>query len=234
MNNYEPRIVQAKPPHYTTAQSDVSGADSRLAKFRNVGVWSILAVAVVFAITGAYFWGVSNASVTEVEILIPTPPPIIVQVSGEVNAPGVYELDAGARVFEAIDAAGGTTEYADTEGINLASTVRDGSSIVLPSVVRQTPATMSDSQSVGIGDAGQPKGSTEIQAANDGSADVIDLNTASLEELKSLPGIGDSRAAQIIAHRETIGQFSSIEQLSEINGIGRATIEAISALVVVR
>ena len=107
---------EQQPPHYTTADTRAS----RLG-VRSYAVWILIGISAIFAVTGAYFWGASNASVTKVDILIPTPEPVILQVVGEVLAPGVYELNADDRVLTAIEAAGGPTRNADIEKINLAA-----------------------------------------------------------------------------------------------------------------
>ena len=127
------------------------------------------------------------------------------------------------------------TEHASIENINLAATIRDGSRIVVPAIT-PTPATIA-----------QESPATQVPA-EDGSSDQLvgnqpvsasvefplDLNTATIEQLKSLPGIGDTRANQIIAFRHSVGGFSTLEQLLEISGIGSKTLEAIRPLVVIR
>ena len=181
-------------PHYTTAPPH-SKLDVRV-----IAVWVSVAIAAVFALTGAYFWGASNASVTEVEILIPTPAPVIVQVTGEVNAPGVYELNAQDRVLTAIEVAGGVTDYADIEGTNLAAVVKDGTRVFVPRI-RSTPVSIFSNQTSNTSaDATSVSPSTSNPTSVNGvNLNQIDLNTATIEQLTSLPEIGQTRANQIIA-----------------------------------
>ena len=226
--------MQQKPPHFTTAQTGSAKTGIRKVDTRTAAFWILAMVAAIFALTGAYFWGVTNASVTQVEILIPTPSPAVVQVVGEVNEPGVYELKVDDRVFAAIEAAGGTTENANIEGINLAAIIRDGSSIVIPRAKHLPPPTTEDSLPAGEKEADRFEIPTELQASNGMSASAIDLNTATTEQLKSLPGIGETRANQIISHRSSLGGFSSVDELMDINGIGKATVEAIRPFVTVQ
>ena len=218
------------PPHYRTA--DGTSAVSRV---RVVAIWLLAATAVIVALTGAYFWGASNAKVTQVEILIPTPAPAVVQIVGEVRMPGVYELKSEDRVLDAIEAAGGMKESAAIESINLAATVRDGSRIVIPAVT-PTEATISDETPANQGPnkGGAPQGALGNQSSSGSPEFPIDLNSATVEQLKSLPGIGDTRANQIVAFRNSVGGFSTLEQLLEISGIGTLTLEAIRPLVVIR
>ena len=221
-------------PHYSSASRDDSKLDARQLVF-----WVLTAIAGVLALTGTYFWGASNASVTHVEILVPTPEPAVIQIVGEVRSPGVYELEDSDRVLDAIEAAGGVTEAAAIEGVNLAATVKDGSRIVVPAIAT-TPVTTTEGGAIRI-----PINEGTIQDGAAASLSIssplpeapgipIDLNTATTEQLKSLPGIGDTRANQIVGFRTSIGGFSTIEQLLEISGIGTKTLEAIRPLVIIR
>ena len=218
------------PPHFKSVGRP--DAKSRLATFT---AWALVIIAAVFALTGAYFLGVNNATVTEVEILIPTPAPAVVQVVGEVRSPGVYELASDERVFAAIEAAGGMTDTADVVSLNLAAVVEDGSRIFVPSVPPTLEPAVENADAVGERGAETPAASLRDAAPiSDQFGDKIDLNAATVEQLKSLPGIGDTRARQIIALRESVGRFSVLEQLLEINGIGEKTLESIRPLVVLR
>lgn len=135
--------------------------------------------------------------------------PIYVQVTGAVKQPGVYELPKGARVFEAIEKAGGMTEDAKAESINQALEVSDGDMIVL--------YTQQEWQQMQT-DNGAEK---TAQSASSGSEDDgrININTASLEQLCSISGIGQSRAQSIITYREQNGAFGSIEEIMKVSGI---------------
>lgn len=135
--------------------------------------------------------------------------PIYVQVTGAVKQPGVYELPKGARVFEAIEKAGGMTEDAKAESINQALEVSDGDMIVL--------YTQQEWQQMQT-DNGAEK---TAQSASSGSEDDerININTASLDQLCSISGIGQSRAQSIITYREQNGAFGSIEEIMKVSGI---------------
>ena len=218
------------PPHFKSASSP-----SPRSGLTTIAVWVLALIASVLALSGAYFLGVNNASVTEVEILIPTPAPIVVQVVGEVRSPGVYELDADERVLTAIQAAGGMTENADIEGLNVAAILVDGSRILVPSLP-PTPIPFAENQPDISQEQESNSGAPVLQDAPslDSLSGKIDINTATLEQLISLPGIGETRANQILAFRTDLGQISALEQLIEINGIGYKTLEAIRPFVVVR
>lgn len=143
-----------------------------------------------------------------------TAPPTLVHVAGAVAHPGVYEVVAGARVKDVLDAAGGPSADADLDRLNLAAAVADGQQIY---VLRK-------------GEAGPPAASGPGGAGGAGGAGataVVDLNTATAEQLDELPGIGPSTAEAIIAFREEHGRFRSVDQLLEVRGIGEAKLAAI-------
>lgn len=126
---------------------------------------------------------------------------IFVHVCGEVCTPGVYELQEGSRIYEALEAAGGMTKDAASVYLNQAEKVSDGQQIVVPSkkdIVEQTENMQT------------------AQTENDGR---VNINTASKEELMTLNGIGEVKAEAIIRYREEKGAFHSIEELKEIEGI---------------
>ena len=225
-------VSKESPPHFKTARPPADKTN-----FKSVAAWLLAITALVLALTGAYFLGASNATVTEVEILIPTPAPAVVQITGEVRSPGVYELNRDDRVLAAIEAAGGMTEYADIEKLNLAATIKDGSLINVPSL-RPTPSTsLNLTQSQPDSGATDGGGASEIAPVSNPLPNPfnqpIDINSATVDELQSLPGIGETRANQIIALRTVVGRFSTLEQLLDIHGIGEKTLEAIRPLVVV-
>ena len=123
---------------------------------------------------------------------------IYVHICGEVNNPGVYELDAGSRIFEAVGAAGGMTKAAAEDSVNQAEVLTDGQQVYLPSL-EEVQNQMQ-----------------ETAAAESGK---VNINKASKEELMTLPGIGESKADAIIRYREECGNFDSIEGIMEIEGI---------------
>ncbi|MCD2441958.1 helix-hairpin-helix domain-containing protein [Agromyces sp. SYSU K20354] len=133
--------------------------------------------------------------------------PVLVHVLGAVSRPGLVELEAGARVVDAVAAAGGLTPEADPAGVNLARPVVDGEQLVVPVVGAVAPPG-----AVGGGaSAGAPAG--------DG---LVHLNTADVAELDTLPRIGPALAQRIIDWRDANGPFTSVEQLLDVAGIGDA------------
>lgn len=123
---------------------------------------------------------------------------IWVHVSGQVKEPGVYSLPEGSRVFDAVEAAGGFTELADRDSVNLAMTLMDEGKIYIASLEEQK------------GQSG---------SAADSADGLVNVNTATLEELMTLPGIGQKRAEAILKLREQKGSFQKIEELLEADGI---------------
>ena len=135
---------------------------------------------------------------------------VYVDVDGAVVSPGVYRLKDGARVSQAIDAAGGLTAEADVTGLNRASKVADGQKIYVPKVGEQ--------QTVAA-DGGADGGAVLASGAND-VAGLVNINTASAAELQTLSGIGPSMAQSIIDERSKNGPFASVDDLMRVSGIG--------------
>ena len=160
-----------------------------------------------------------------------TAPPteIVVSVTGLVAHPGVVTLPAGARVTDAIAAAGGSTADADLTGLNLAAKLADGDSVVIAGA-----STGAGSSGVSSADAAHsPSPGNSAAPPGQQSSPLIDLNRADEAALDSLPGVGPVMAQNILAWRQQNGRFSSVEQLQEISGIGPARYAQISALVTV-
>lgn len=147
---------------------------------------------------------------------------VIVDVDGAVTAPGVYELEQGARVADAIAAAGGLSPDADTTSLNQAAEVADGSKIYVP-VTGSAAAAGSSS-----GD-----GSTAANGSQAGASSnaLVNINAATLEELDGLPGIGPATAQSIIDDRMENGPFTSPEDLMRVSGIGEKKFEKLSSLI---
>jgi competence protein ComEA len=134
-----------------------------------------------------------------------------VHVAGAVAKPGVYDLDAGARVIDAIEAAGGGAPDADLNRLNLAAKVADGQRVLVQRVGEAAPAGSSSPGASGGGNGGS------------GSADpsgLVSLNSATQAELEALPGIGPTLAEAIITERERRGGFRSVNELRDVRGIG--------------
>ena len=145
-----------------------------------------------------------------------------VHVAGAVKKPGVVTLDGQARVVDALDAAGGTKKNADLTQVNLARVVKDGEQIVVPEIAddagTNAPQTAQGTAGGGTGTAAGPAA---------GAGQKININSASAAELENLPGIGPVTAAAIVAYREEKGPFASVDALTEVSGIGEATLEKI-------
>ncbi len=148
----------------------------------------------------------------------PTPAPLRVYVSGAVRNPDVYLLPPGSIVKDALVAAGGATSQADLDNINLALPLQDGMHVLVPRK-GETPAPSSASSPV-------------LNVTS--STGRININTASQEELETLPGIGPSLARRIIQYREANGPFRNIEDILQVKGIGEATFERIKNLITVQ
>lgn len=166
--------------------------------------------------------------VTPVAASGPGPAPdqeLIVSVVGLVHQPGLVTLTPNARVGDAVAAAGGALHGADTVGLNLARHLADGEQIV---VGLATPAGQRSALGSSVGESAGtgPPPQTPSKAAG-----PVDLNTASVEDLDALPGVGPITAAAIVAWRSANGRFVSIDQLGEVDGIGPARLEKLRPLV---
>lgn len=136
---------------------------------------------------------------------------VCVHICGSVVSPGVYYLNEGARVHEAVEMAGGLGEGAAPETVNLAEQVKDGEQIYIPSKQDLEDGVVS-----------------RITAYSDG---LVDINTASLDELKELPGIGDIKAEAIISYRDEMGGFTSVEEVMNVAGIKDSSYDRIKDLI---
>ena len=135
---------------------------------------------------------------------------VYVDVDGAVVRPGVYRLKEGARVSQAIDAAGGLTAEADVTGLNRASKITDGQKIYVPTVGEQQAAAA-------VGGAESSAATTPGAGSSSG---LVNINTASAAELQTLSGIGPSMAQSIIDERTKNGAFASVDDLMRVSGIG--------------
>ena len=142
------------------------------------------------------------------------PAPLRVHVGGAVAAPGVYDLAEGARVLDAVEAAGGFAEGAARDALNLARTVSDGEQVVVPS---EADIAAQEAVSAGAGGAAAGAGAS---AAAGGAGGKVNINTASAAQLDTLPGVGASTAEKIVADREANGPFKTVEDLKRVSGIG--------------
>ena len=140
---------------------------------------------------------------------------ITVDVKGAVKSPGIYDLPVGSRINDAVQKAGGLTDNADSKSINLAQRISDEALVYVPT---KEEATSQEAQS---------------NASNTKENKKVNLNKASLEELKQVKGLGAKRAQDIIDHRESNGKFKSVDELKKVSGIGAKTIEKLKEYVTV-
>jgi competence protein ComEA len=195
-----------------------------------------LAVLAVLVVAGAVFWyvrtlprpvtiqasgGDLRPGAAAMASPSPSPTVLIVHVAGRVRHAGVYQLHQGDRVIDAIRAAGGARKDADLRSINLAALVTDGEQII---VWKKGPggAVMTSS---GAGGGGPPGSASPAQPVN--------LNTATLDQLESLPGIGPALGQRIIDYRMEHGPFASVDDLVDVSGIGEKRLEDLRPLVTV-
>ena len=151
------------------------------------------------------------------------PVTVTVHVAGQVASPGVYAIPAGGRVADAVVAAGGTSAEADLEQLNLAARVADGERILVPKK-GEPPAAV-------VAGAPPAPGGAGAGAAKGTPAGLIDLNTATAEQLESLPGVGPATSKAILSYRAGHGRFRSVTELLEVPGIGPAKLEALRPMV---
>jgi len=152
-------------------------------------------------------------------------PDVMVYVCGAVRSPGVVRLPAGARVTDALELAGGPTAKAELAAVNLAAQVTDGQQILVP----ERGATAAAATAAGDAAASSTAGS----AIGTAPAALININTASLEELDALDGVGPSTAQKIIDYRTANGGFKTIEEIKEVPGIGDAKFAAMQGSITV-
>ncbi len=182
----------------------------------------VVVLAVLALIAGASFLLMRQSSTGGIQVVLPTstsapPVELKVYVSGAVRNPGVYTVNEGDRLDDVIEKAGGVTQAADPDAVNLAARVKDEDHWHIPKV--------------GEVSQGAQSGQTAQNASSSGK---ININAADIEMLKTLPGIGDMKAEAIVRYRKANGPFSSVDDLKAVNGIGTATLEAVRDLVEAR
>jgi len=209
-------------------------ADPGRAGVVGLGIVGAVAVLVtVFTLTRDDGPAITSAKLPPVQMVSSTAPvapvdgEVTVSVVGLVHQPGLVTLGAGARIADALSAAGGPLDGADLVGLNMARRVGDGEQIVvgLSSPLGAPPAMGSSITS--------PTGAAPSPPREKGSApgELVDLNTATVEQLDALPGVGPVTAAAIVAWRDANGSFAGVDQLGEVEGIGPARLEKLRGLV---
>jgi competence protein ComEA len=178
------------------------------------GLWYVRSLPKPVAVTARASGGDETASAASAS---PSPVAVLlVDVAGWVRHPGVYEFEEGARVIDAIDAAGGARTGAMLESLNLAAPLTDASQILVPKEGEQAAASPVVGASGGAGPVA-----------------LINVNTAGATELEALPDVGEVIAQAIVDYRTENGPFTSVDQLLDVSGIGDATLENIRELVTV-
>ena len=152
---------------------------------------------------------------------------VVVHVAGAVARPGVQRLDGGARVIDAVDAAGGAQPDADLARVNLAAPLEDGQQVYVPRLGEAAPPVPAGGGAeTASGSGGGTAGASEAQGP-------VNLNTAGVDELDTLPGVGPATAQAIVDHRDENGPFTSVDDLLDVRGIGDAKLDELRDLVTV-
>ncbi|MGA9172525.1 MAG: helix-hairpin-helix domain-containing protein [Thermoactinomyces sp.] len=145
--------------------------------------------------------------------------PIVIDIKGAVGHPGIYRLEQDARVYDALEKAGGARKDADLNRVNLAQPLTDGMVVYIPKQGETDPGGW-----MMTSEEGNPQGTS--------ASDKIHINQATLEELEQLNGIGPSKAKNIFQYREEHGPFRTIEEIANVPGIGEKTLEKFRAQIV--
>jgi competence protein ComEA len=156
------------------------------------------------------------------------PAEVVVHVSGAVKQAGVYRLAPASRVADAIEQAGGATENADLDALNLAEPLQDGQKIHVPRKGEASAPALAS-----VAPSRTPRSAPQA-AATATPQFPINLNTATAEQLEAIPGIGPVLAQRIIEYRQTHGRFQSVDELREVRGIGPKRLENMRPYVVVK
>lgn len=201
-------LVLAAARAYEAAQGNPLPEPVRAVRWRIAPRVAASAVTVLLVLTGALVWSarpqpvqLPPAPIAALDVLAPD---LWIHVAGEVNAPGLYEVDPGARVADAISAAGGATSSAGLDGINLARQVFDGEQIVVPALGEE-----------------------------ESGSGLVNINRANAGELEDLPGIGPVLAQRIIKDREANGPYATVSDLGRVSGVGAAVLDKIAGLATV-
>jgi competence protein ComEA len=186
--------------------------------------WQLVCIGILVGIifSGLILLVASPPRGTPFELVTPSTPQIIIHITGAVLHPGVYTLPINSRLNDAITSAGGTLPNVDTNQINLSEFITDGERIYIPSTDDPISTYLSTSAPAKL-----------IKSTETKTIFPININLASEEELSQLPGIGSTRARDIVLYREKYGPFKTIEDLKNVSGIGPITFDSIKNLIVV-
>ncbi|NYE94363.1 competence protein ComEA [Psychromicrobium silvestre] len=246
-----PRLTELFPE---ATESDLLRANQRRSPRWRITTAALLAVLLVAGAGALLSWlngsaslahGASGPPSESVPIAVPaansaspsstgkasTPSGAVVQVVGAVAKPGVLTLPVGSRIFQAISAAGGALPSAELAALNLAAIVQDGQQIRVPTHQEAAGGSGGSPDSAGSGKGSAQNGSAS--GLSTAKVAAINLNTASAEDLASLPRVGPVLAQRIVDWRTEHGAFNSVQDLDAVDGIGTKLLESLSPLVVV-
>ena len=185
-------------------------------------IGGVLAVIVIILVGRGMMASSTKEKVME-ETTTMMPQNCYVDIKGEVLRPGVYEFSCESRIQEVIKKAGGFTEEADETKINLAQKITDQMQIIVPNVHSK--------QEDGLTEGNSEKGSSTNTSVSNSKQGTININTATLEELQTIKGIGKKKAEAILQYRKEHGAFRTKEDLLQVKGIGKKALEAIESQV---
>ena len=155
---------------------------------------------------------------------------IYVYICGAVSQEGVYKLEADSRIQDVLDMAGGYSEDAAHGYVNLAEKLTDGMRIYIPTVQEVNES----GDTAGVWEQAQPENGDAGSDTGTGTGVLVNINTADVEQLKTLPGIGDSKARDIVSYRDTNGPFGDVGELKNVSGIGESTFAKLSPYITVK
>jgi competence protein ComEA len=236
LSRWLPAASPADGPSWITA---IRGDPGRAGLYA-LGAVAVIAVMVtVFAMMRDKPPPITSAKLPPVQMVSsakPTPSgppaaelPVVVSVVGLVHKPGLVTLGPGARIADAVAAAGGALDGADLIGLNMAQKLTDGEQIVVG--IAPAPGEPTRLGSGVAPSAGAPASSSPSAKQRPPPSGPVDLNTATVEQLDTLPGVGPVTAAAIVAWRDANGKFTSVDQLGDVDGIGPARLEKLRSLV---
>ena len=168
------------------------------------------------------------------EIITEAVETIFIDIKGEIKYPGVYEIQLDDRVIDAVQMAGGFTDEATTDNVNLSKRLKDETVIIIPSYLKNYDnITIKNDYEIDSNDDIVQSEETENDEKIESSSNLININTASVVELMSLDGIGESKAKAIIEYRDINGDFENILDIKNVSGIGESIYEKIKDYITV-